>query len=69
MYTLVYSSAYTEYKAAQVATLEEAEDVCRVRYGVHNPKFGQNDAGMLYTVAYDEDGIVMLWLREIGESE
>lgn len=66
MFALVYSSAITEYTADTCATVEEAERVCKDRFGMHNPKFGQNDAGVLYTLAYGDDGIIVLSLQEVA---
>lgn len=65
MFALIYSSAYTEYTVGSCATVEDAARVCADRFGVRNPRFGQTDEGVLYTVAHDGDGIVVLSLQEI----
>jgi hypothetical protein len=65
MLALIYASAYTEYTVSPCETVEEAERVCMDRFGMRNPRFGQTDAGILYTVAYGDEGIIVLSLQEI----
>jgi hypothetical protein len=65
MFALIYSSAYTEYTVDTCESVEEAERLCKDRCGIRNPKFGQNDAGVLYTIGYGDGGIVLLSLQEV----
>lgn len=69
MFALIYSSAYTEYTVSPCATVEDAARLCEDRFGMRNPKFGQTDGGVLYTVTYDGDGVIVLSLQEIVPCE
>lgn len=66
MYQLVYSSPFTVYVVG-VYTLDECERICRERYGMTTVKFGQDDAGTLYTPFCADDGIVVLKLYEVRQ--
>lgn len=66
MFALVYSSAYTEYTVAPCETVEEALKLCKERFGMKTPQFGQDDAGVLYTAMGDGlGGIAVISLREV----
>jgi hypothetical protein len=65
MFALIYSAAYTEYTVEIVSTVEEAERLCRERFGLRNSKFGQTDEGVFYTIGYGDEGLILLSLQEI----
>lgn len=68
MFTLIYSSVYTEYPIDTCKTLEDAQRVCKDRLGMRDLKFGQDDAGMLYTAIGDGlGGIAIISLQEVSE--
>jgi len=57
MFALIYSSPYTEYTVENVSTVEEAERLCRERFGLRNSVF--------YTIGYGDEGLILLSLQEI----
>lgn len=67
MLALIYSSQSTEYTVDTCDSVEEAERVCKDRFSMRNPKFGQTDEGRFYTLTHDGVGIVVLSLHEVDE--
>lgn len=64
MFRLEYSSDYTTYTAGEYPTVEACMRECKTRYGIEGT-FGHDDAGVLYTALYADDGIVVLKLYEV----
>lgn len=65
MFALIYSSQFTQYPVDTCQTIEEAERVCKERFNMRNPKFGQTDEGIFYTLGYGDEGVIVLSLQEI----
>jgi hypothetical protein len=65
MFRLVYSSDFTIYDVNIYPSVEDCERDCQTRYGVDKLRFGAEDSGVLYSLLYTEEGIVVLTLHEI----
>lgn len=64
MFRLEYNSDFTTYPAGEYSTVEDCVRDCKARYGLKGT-FGHDDAGVLYTALYADEGIVVLKLYEV----
>jgi hypothetical protein len=69
MFKLMYYSDFSVHPDGEYPNVDACAQDCQTRYRVKDLKFGQDDSGVLYTILYTSEGLVVLKLYEVERAQ